>query len=93
MFLTVEATMLTMATRKVSVTLDEDAIERARHIAGPRGLSSYVDAALQEKLERDDRRRALLEYFDELDAIDPPTDEQKERADRWAAEVMAKIRR
>ena len=83
--------MLTMATRKVSVTLDEDAIERARQIAGPRGLSSYVDAALHEKLERDDRRRALLEYFDELDAVDPPTEEEKERADRWVADLMSKI--
>lgn len=83
--------MIPMATRKVSVTLSEQAVERARQIAGPRGLSSYIDAALQEKLEADERRRALLEYFDQLDEIDPPTEEEKRRADEWADELMAKI--
>jgi hypothetical protein len=83
--------VLPMATRKVSVTLDEDAIERAQQIAGPRGLSSYIDAALQEKLDRDDSRRALLEYFDELDAIDPPTEEERRQAAQRAARIRAEV--
>lgn len=44
-----------LATQKVSVTLQAEAIEEARSAAGPRGLSSNLDAALQEKLEREFR--------------------------------------
>jgi hypothetical protein len=69
-----------MATQKVSVTLEAEAIERARHAAGPRGLSSYVDAALQEKLERDERRTALLALLDELEAADPTPADVRARA-------------
>ena len=60
-----------MATQKISVTLESSAIERARLAAGPRGLSSYVNTALEDRLERDERRRAFLEYLDELEANDP----------------------
>jgi hypothetical protein len=45
-----------------------------------------VDAALAEKLERDQRRVALLEFLAELEVVDPtPPDVRaraKERADR-----------
>lgn len=65
------------------MTLEAEAIERARHAAGPRGLSSYVDAALQEKLERDERRTALLALLDELEGTDPtPADVQARAAKR-----------
>jgi predicted nucleic acid-binding protein len=57
-----------MTTQKVSVTLEADVIERARRTAGPRGLSSYLDTALAEKLERDEKRTALLAFLDELGA-------------------------
>ena len=80
-----------MATQKVSVTLEAEAIERARLAAGPRGLSSYVDTALQEKLERDERRHALLSLLEELEAGDPtPADVRAQastRADRLRAAV------
>jgi hypothetical protein len=66
-----------MAKRKVSLTLGVDRIERVREMAGPRGLSSFVNAALQEKLEREDRRRALVECLDELDVADPSTEEKQ----------------
>lgn len=78
-----------MATQKISVTLDSSAIERARRAAGPRGLSSYVDAALEDKLERDERRRAFLEYLDELEAKDPTPDPIRQRAGRRAARIRS----
>ena len=77
------------ATQKISVTLDSSAIERARRVAGPRGLSSYVDAALEDKLERDERRRKFLAYLDELEANDPTPDLVKQRARRRAAKIRS----
>jgi len=73
-----------MATQKVSVTLESSAIERARVAAGPRGLSSYLDAALEDKLDRDERRRAFLEYLDEIEAADPTPEQVKRRASQRA---------
>lgn len=80
-----------MATQKVSVTLESAAIERARHAAGPRGLSSYVDAALQEKLERDERRDALLALLDELEVSDPTPADVRARAMTRAARLRAAV--
>jgi hypothetical protein len=80
-----------MNTVKVSVTLRAAAIEQARRVAGPRGLSSYLSAALQEKLERDERRRALLEYLQELEASDPASPEEKRRAARRAAALRQRV--
>ena len=76
-----------MATQKVSVTLETAAIERARRTAGPRGLSSYLDTALEEKLERDERRQAFLAYLDELEAADPTPEQIKRQASRRAAQI------
>jgi hypothetical protein len=76
-----------MATQKISVTLESSAIERARRIAGPRGLSSYVDAALEEKLERDERRRVFLAYLVELEADDPTPDQVRQRAGHRAEKI------
>jgi hypothetical protein len=82
-----------MATQKVSVTLASSAIERARAAAGPRGLSSYLDAALEDRLERDERRRAFLEYLDELEAADPTPEPTRRRAARRAERLRASIDR
>ena len=71
-----------MATQKVSVTLEADAIEDARRTSGPRGLSAYLDAALAEKLERDEARRSLLAYLDELEAVDPTREATRHQARR-----------
>lgn len=79
-----------MTTQKVSVTLELGAISRARHLAGPRGLSGYLDAALQEKLERDERRRAFAEYLDELEQSDPTPGDLKVRATRRAARLRGR---
>ena len=80
-----------MATQKVSVTLEADAIERARRTAGPRGLSAYLDTALAEKLERDEKRQALLDYLDALEVIDPTPEVTKRRASRRAAAIRAQV--
>ena len=80
-----------MTTRKVSVTLEADAIERARRTAGPRGLSSYLDAALAEKLERDERRASLLAYLDQVEATDPAPDATKRRARLRAEAIRARV--
>jgi hypothetical protein len=66
--------LLSMATEKVSASVDRKVLREARRLAGRRGLSAYLDAALREKLERDRRRRAILEYLDELDERDPLTE-------------------
>jgi len=80
-----------MTTQKVSVTLEADAIERARRTAGPRGLSSYLDTALAEKLERDEKRNALLAYLDELERADPTPAATKQRARQRAARIRAEV--
>jgi hypothetical protein len=80
-----------MATQKISVTLETTAIERARQAAGPRGLSSYVDAALEDKLERDERRRAFLTYLDEIEAEDPTPEQTKRRANRRVAKLQRAV--
>jgi hypothetical protein len=69
------------------VTLEATAIERARRVAGPRGLSAYVDAALEDKLERDERRRSFLAFLDELEAADPASEQTKQRARRHASKI------
>lgn len=80
-----------MTTQKVSVTLEAESIERARHAAGPRGLSSYLDAALQEKLERDERREVLLELLDELEQSDPTPADIRARAAKRAARLRSAV--
>jgi hypothetical protein len=82
-------TIASMTTQKVSVTLESTALERARLMAGPRGLSSYLDAALADKLERDSRRFALLDYLDELEAADPTPEQVKRRGRRRAGQIRA----
>jgi len=66
-----------MSTQKVSLTLEERAIERARLLVGPRGLSAYVDEALHEKLDRDARRQALLDLLVECETADPASDAER----------------
>jgi Arc/MetJ family transcription regulator len=77
-----------MATQKISVTLDASAIARARDLVGPRGLSAYVDAALRDKLERDRGRLALLAYLDELEGVDPTPEPVRRRA-RQRADALS----
>ena len=71
--------------------LEAEAIERARRIAEPRCLSSYLDTALAERLDRDERRDALLAYLDGLEATDPATAAAKHRARTRANQIRAQV--
>ncbi len=73
------------------MTLDSSSIDRARAVAGPRGLSSYLDAALEDKLERDERRRTFLDYLDGLEAANPTSETAKRRASRRANRLRASM--
>jgi hypothetical protein len=81
-----------MATEKVSASVDRKVLREARRLAGRRGLSAYLDAALREKLERDRRRRAILEYLDELDERDPLTEADWTEVDRRLAALESRER-
>lgn len=82
-----------MVTQKVSVTLQADAIARAKQVAGSRGLSAYLDSALSEKLEREQQRRAVLEYLDALETADPTPQDTKRRAARRTAQIRERVTR
>ena len=80
-----------MPTEKVSTTLDRETLTEVRRLVGPRGLSAYVDAALREKLQRDQRRRALLAYLEELNEVDPLSDEEWAEADDRLARIAERF--
>ncbi len=64
---------MTIAKRKVSVSLDEDLVAELE--AGAQSLSAQVNAALREDLEQRRRQRLLAELLDQLDAEEGPVDE------------------
>jgi hypothetical protein len=49
---------------RVTATLDEQTLAKIRHVAGPRGVSSFLNEAARERLARLELRGLL----DELDA-------------------------
>jgi hypothetical protein len=49
---------------RVTATLDEEILEKIRRVAGPRGVSSFLNVAARERLARLELRGLL----DELDA-------------------------
>ncbi len=59
--------------RKVSVTLDEDLVER---IGGSENLSAVVNRALRDATEAQIRRQKLSRLLDELEVEDGPVDEE-----------------
>ncbi len=52
-----------MNMERVTATLDEETLARIRQVAGPRGVSSFLNLAAQERLAR----LELLGLLDELD--------------------------
>lgn len=68
-----------MSTEKVSLTLDETLVERARAAVGPRSLSGYVNEALRRQLQRD----RLIAFLDDSDRRYGPV----------SANVMEEVRR
>ena len=80
-----------MATQKISVTLDAERLAKLRERVGARGVSAYLDEALADRMELDERQQALLDFFDELDADDPPTPERRARAKREADRIRSEV--
>lgn len=80
-----------MAMTKISATLSPDLVEAVRRRAGPRGVSAWLDAAVREKLDREEHRAGVLALIAELDEEDPPTEEDRRRAEQWFAQVEAKF--
>lgn len=60
-----------MSVAKVSLTLDEEVVTSAREVAGPRGLSSYVNRALRRQLQRDRLTALLADMEAEHGPVDP----------------------
>ena len=81
-----------MAVQKVSVTLDAERVAQARALVGRGGLSSFVDEALDEKLQAERRRLDLLNHLAELEAGDPGTSEEHRAGDELADEILRSTR-
>ena len=64
---------MTVAKRKISVSLDEDLVAELE--AGAQSLSAQVNAVLREEFEHRRRQRLLTELLDQLDAEEGPVDE------------------
>ncbi len=60
-----------MATAKTSLTLDKALLAAARELVGRRGLSRYVNRALQRQLQRDRLVGLLNELEQEAGPIEP----------------------
>jgi post-segregation antitoxin (ccd killing protein) len=64
---------MTIAKRKVSISLDEDLVQELEREG--QGLSAQVNVAVRAELEHRRRQRLLLEMLDQLDAEHGPADE------------------
>jgi Arc/MetJ family transcription regulator len=69
-----------MALGKVSLTLEEELVSEAREVAGTRGLSSYVNLALRQQLQRDRLAGLLAELEQEHGPIDTQVMEEVRQA-------------
>ena len=61
-----------MATRKMSVTVDEELVDAVQGRVGHRGVSAFVSRAIRHELERDELRDLLAELED---VLGPPAPE------------------
>lgn len=55
-----------MATRKLSVTVDEELVDEVQGRVGPRGFSRFVSRAIRHELERQELKDLLAELEGEL---------------------------
>lgn len=80
-----------MLTEKLSLTLRKDVVAEARSVVGARGLSSYVNRALERQLQHD----RLVGLLDELEMVHGPIDPRTmdEVRDAWSAPETGKARR
>jgi post-segregation antitoxin (ccd killing protein) len=64
---------MTLAKRKVSISLDEDLVEELEREG--QALSTQVNTAVRAELEHRRRQRFLVELLDQLDAEHGPVEE------------------
>ena len=72
-----------MAGHRITLTLSKDVIRGIKKLAGPRGVSAWLDAVARERLAAEHYREKLIESLDELEAQDPSTPEERAAADEW----------
>ena len=60
-----------MSVEKVSLSLDAEIVDKARQIAGRRGLSALVNDALRIRLQQERLRRLLAEMDAEYGPVPP----------------------
>lgn len=61
-----------MSTRKISITVEEDLVDKLHGRVGARGVSGFVTRAIRHELEREE----LGDLLAELEAVLGPPDEQ-----------------
>lgn len=66
---------MTIAKRKVSISLDEDLVEELEREG--QALSAQINVAVRQELEHRQRQRLLVELLDQLDAEHGPVDESR----------------
>jgi len=76
-----------MAKRKITVTVDEELVETAQAL-GAESLSSVVNRALAQEVDRRARAAALARLLAEWDAAHGPVDPA---AAAWAGEVFDQL--
>lgn len=64
---------MTLAKRKVSISLDEDLVEELEREG--QALSAQINLAVRAELEHRRRHRLLVEFLDQLDAEHGPVEE------------------
>jgi hypothetical protein len=64
--------MIAMATRKISVTVEEELVDAVQGRVGARGVSGFVTRAIRHELEREE----LGELLSELEEILGPPDKE-----------------
>jgi hypothetical protein len=76
-----------VSTEKVSATIDEGLLRQIRRRVGRRGVSSFLNAAAAEKLQRE----RILELLDTLDAEHgTPTAAERKAAERELGKVFGR---
>jgi hypothetical protein len=60
-----------MRTARISLTLEEELLTEAREVVGTRGLSSYVNGALRQRLQHDRLAGLLADLEQAHGPVDP----------------------
>lgn len=81
-----------MRHEKISLSLEKSLLSEAREVVGTRGLSSYVNRALRNKLQRDRLAGLLTEIEQEKGPIEPRIMEEVRQAWPGPAERTSKRR-